>query len=289
MLISQRTSILVALAALLVTAVACGGNGDDRATVPPNPTSTPRPTEVPAPTETPLPPATSTPTPPTPTPAPPTPTPTPVTPTAAFLAQLDLAGRLNIGPNTITILDYEPGTWPTSAYGCPLPGTVYLQVEVTGWNVSLRGPDQTYEYHTDEDGQVLVNCTENRDIERRTINIVSLADLRSTTSIEMRRRDSTGAFALKNTVTEPAEIEAIVDTLDVPLLPGPAASCTEVFRLVFITPGGDQTIGTICGGNSRLVRGDQSFWAGQDAEAPSEFGSIIGPYFADEPIPTLPS
>lgn len=272
---------------LLIAAIGC--SSDARPTVASNPTSTPRPTVEPtlAPTATMAPSATATPT-PVPT-ATPTATPTPVVPNAAFLAQLDLAGRLNIGPNAISVTGYEEASWPSSAYGCPLPGTIYLPVLVSGWNVSLSQAGKNYEYHTNESGDIQVNCTENRELERQTINVVGLANLRTATSIEMRRRDATGEFVLKSTVTDAGEITAIVDTLDVPVLRGPAASCTEVFRLVFITPSGDQAIGAICGGNSQLIRGEQPFWSGQDAEAPPEFSTLIGPYFSDEPIPTLPS
>ncbi len=289
MRISLRNSLVLLSAVLLMAVVACGGNNDERPTVPPNPTSTPRPTATPEPTATAT--AVSTPTPaPTPTPTPPpTPTPTPATPNAAFLAQLDLASRLDIGPNTITIIDYDRGDWPSSAYGCPLPGTVYLPVVVTGWSIKLLAQDKTYEYHTDSSGDVLVNCTENRDLERQTFNLVSAGDLRSTTKIEFRRRNIDGEFVLKSTVDDPNKIEEIVDVLDVPMLRGPAATCTEIFRLIFFTPTGNQTVGTICGGNTRLIRGDGDFWQGQDAEAPPEFSTLIGPYFADDPFPTLPS
>lgn len=153
----------------------------------------------------------------------------------------------------------------------------------------MTAAGDSYEYHTDDSGEVLVNCTENREIERQAINIVGLANLRTTTAIEMRRRDGTGEFVLKNTVTDPTVIKTIVDVLDVPVLPEPAATCTEVFRLVFVTSTGDQTIGAICGGNSRLIRGEQPFWQGQDAEAPPEFSALIGPYFSDEPLPEFPS
>lgn len=283
----SRSKIFAVLFGLLLIA-AVGCSSSPRPTVAPNPSSTPRPTIAPSPSPTATASSTSTPTPsPTPTPTP-SATPTPVTPSAAFLAQLDLARSLDIGPNTISITGYEPATWPNSAYGCPLPGELYLQVIVSGWSVSLTAPGNNYEYHTDEDGTVLVNCTENREIERQSINVVGLANLRSATSIEMRRRDATGAFVLKSTVTEPSEITAILDVLDVPVVRGTRASCTEVFQLIFITPTGNQTLGTICGGNSRLIRGDQSFWEGQDADAPPEFGTLIGPYFADEPLPSLP-
>jgi hypothetical protein len=153
----------------------------------------------------------------------------------------------------------------------------------------LEANGKLYEYHTDGSGDTLINCTENIAQLASAINIVELAGLRSTTEIEMRRRDATGAYILKSIVTTPAEITSIVDALDTPVLPVPAANCLAVFQVVFVTPAGNQTIGTICGRNSRLIRGDQSFWAGQDADAPAEFSSSIGPYFSDEPLPVLPT
>lgn len=158
-----------------------------------------------------------------------------------------------------------------------------------GWAVTLEADGKSFEYHTDESGETAINCTDNLAQLANAINVVELARLRSATEIEMRRRDGTGEYVLKTTVTEADAIRAIVDTLDVPVLPGPAASCRTVFQLVFVTPSGNQTIGTICGGNSRLIRGDQSFWGGQDANAPPEFSSIIGPYFSDEPLPAIPT
>jgi hypothetical protein len=140
----------------------------------------------------------------------------------------------------------------------------------------------------DSSGDVLINCTVNRQLMGGAVNIVDLANIRYATQIEMRRRDGTGEFVLKRTVTEPSEIAAIIATLDVPLQLHEATSCTEVFRLVFVTSTGNQTLGTICGVNNRLIRGDQAFWGGQDADAPASFGAIIGPYFSDEPLPGLP-
>lgn len=152
----------------------------------------------------------------------------------------------------------------------------------------LEAGGESFEYHVDEATERTVNCTESLAQLASAVNIVELAGLRSTTEIEMRRRDATGAYALKTTVTDPARIKVIVDTLDVPVLPGPAASCLAIFQLVFVTPAGNQAISTICGGNTRLIRGDQSFWQGQDANAPPEFSTAIGPYFSDEPLPALP-
>lgn len=275
--------------ALATAIVACSNGGDDP-TVPPNPTSTPRPstaTAEPTSTETTVP---STPTPsPTATPSPtPSPTPTPVAPNVAYFAIFDLAESLGVSQNTISITSYDQETWPNSAYGCPAPGMFYAEGQVSGWNVTLLAGGDSYEYHTDINGELAVNCTKNLDEIANSVNVVELADLRSTTEIEMRRRDATGDFVLKATVTEQSEIDAIVDTLDVLVHPSPEASCTEVFRVVFKTSSGEQVIGTICGGNSRLIRGDQAFWEGQDANAPREFSDIIGPYFSNDPNPGVP-
>ncbi len=209
-------------------------------------------------------------------------------PDAAFFALFDLADQLGVPPNSITVQSYAEDSWPSSALGCPEPGTIYLPVVTDGWQVILATSDDTYEYHVDEAGDILRNCTLSSEQLADSINVVELADLRTTTLIEMRRRDASGDFVLKNSVTEPDEITAIVDTLDVPLLPQPAASCTEIFRLVFVTASGNHTFGTICGGQPHLLRGDQTFWSGQDTQAPPEFGAIIGPYFAAEPLPQPP-
>lgn len=284
----------VAFAAIGVAslfALAGCSSDDPKPTVPPNPTSTPRPTATAVPTPTATPGPTATPS-PSPTPRPtavPTPTPTPQPPDAAFLAIFSLADHLNVPPNTIAITGYERSTWPSSAYGCPAPGNFYLQVVTNGWTVTFEVDGKSFEYHTDESGETAFNCTENFAQMANAINVVELARLRTATEIEMRRRDGTGEYALKATVTEADAIRAIVDTLDVPVLPEPAASCRAVFQVVFVTPSGNQTISTICGGNNRLIRGDQSFWGGQDANAPSEFSTIIGPYFSDEPLPAIPT
>lgn len=269
---------------LAAAAIGCGSNSAPE-TRAPNPTPTSRPTATPEPTATPSPVPT-----PTSTPAPtPTPTPTPLPPDAEVFARFDLADHLGISANDISIDSFEESSWPSAAYGCPAPGQLYAQVVVTGWILQLNASGEIYEYHTDENGDTVVNCTLNNELAASAVNIVERANLRTTTQIEMRRRDGTGEFVLKSTVTNPDEIDAIIDTLDLLVLPGPADDCIEVFRLVFATADGPQTIGTICGGNSRLIRGGQSFWAEQDAEAPPEFNAIIGPYFATDPPPGFPT
>lgn len=279
---------IILSAVLMVIIVGCGGNSDPEATAGLNPTSTPRPTATsgPEPTATPIPTAT-----PSPTPAPtatPTATPTPVEPDVAFQALFNLADSLEVPPNTISITSYSQSSWPTSALDCPGFGVTYSDGTISGWIVNLEVDGSPYEYHVSESGDTLVNCTENRALMASAVNIVELAGLRTATKIEMSRLTATGEYDLKATITVASEITSIVDTIDLLMLPGPAEDCQPSFQLVFFTPSGDQTIQTICRGNVQLIRGDQAFWAGQDALAPTEFGSVIGPYFSGDQIPELP-
>ena len=286
----RHSHLIIAVLAIALTVAIIGCNsGDSDATVPPNPTSTPRPaTATTVPTAT-MPVATSTPS-ATPTPTPtPTATPTPPLPDGPYSAFLrDLIDNYDASPGSISLISFDEDSWPSTAYGCPAPGAFYAQVEVDGWNLLVEADGNTYEYHTDLDGDVAINCTVNREQIANSINLVEEANLRTTTEIEMRRRDANGDFVLKWTVSDQTEIDEIVDTLDVLVYPSTAASCTEVFRVIFKTATGDETIGTICGGNARLIRGDQSFWTGMDANAPTEFSDIIGPYFSNDPAPGLP-
>jgi hypothetical protein len=190
------------------------------------------------------------------------------------------------------VRSYEEATWPAADYGCPAPGTLYAQGEVSGWIIEIEHEGDVYEFHADAgdvSGDTLVNCTRNRALLEDAVNIVELAGLRATTKIEMRRLNAGGTYDLKNTVTDPAQIDAIVDGIDVPVILSAATACTPVFEMTFFTPSGDQTFRTICGANTRMLRGDQSFWGGMDAAVPREFGSIIGPYFSDEPLPVPPT
>ncbi len=62
----------------------------------------------------------------------------------------DLAARLNIAPDAITVLSVEAVTWPDSSLGCPQPGMAYLQVLVEGLRIRLSAEGALYEYHSGE-------------------------------------------------------------------------------------------------------------------------------------------
>jgi len=71
---------------------------------------------------------------------------------AAMVArvQQDLAERLSAPPGaTMTLLSAEALTWPDTSLGCPRPDTDYIQVETSGFQITLLGNGGRYTYHTD--------------------------------------------------------------------------------------------------------------------------------------------
>jgi hypothetical protein len=59
----------------------------------------------------------------------------------------DLAGRLGIEPDAVTVIDARAVTWPDGSLGCPEPGMMYTQVLVDGMLVVLEADGRHYEYH----------------------------------------------------------------------------------------------------------------------------------------------
>jgi hypothetical protein len=64
-------------------------------------------------------------------------------------ARADLAGRLNIGADTLRVKSVEAVDWPDSSLGCPQPGMMYAQVITPGLRVVLEANGQEYAYHSD--------------------------------------------------------------------------------------------------------------------------------------------
>ncbi len=72
----------------------------------------------------------------------------------------DLAHRLELDPQLITVIDAQPVTWPDAGLGCPKRGVMYIQKLTDGYIVQLEANGQRYEYHTDTD-QNIVLCEPN--------------------------------------------------------------------------------------------------------------------------------
>jgi hypothetical protein len=63
-------------------------------------------------------------------------------------ARADLAERLGVPVEDVTVVSSEEVTWPDSSLGCPQPGMMYAQVLTNGSRIILSAGGRTYEYHS---------------------------------------------------------------------------------------------------------------------------------------------
>jgi hypothetical protein len=63
----------------------------------------------------------------------------------------DLAERLGVQADAITLVEFERVTWRDGSLGCPEPGMLYTQALVEGSRTLLSVDDATYAYHAGED------------------------------------------------------------------------------------------------------------------------------------------
>ncbi len=87
-------------------------------------------------------------TPPSSEPAPPSELPTldvPATPVA--VATDDLAARLGLAADAISLVLTEDVTWSDGSLGCPEPGMAYTQALVDGFRIVLAAGGVEYHYH----------------------------------------------------------------------------------------------------------------------------------------------
>ena len=72
------------------------------------------------------------------------------------LARKDLADRLKIDIDRISVLQSIEIVWPDAALGCPSPGVFYAQGTVPGYRIQLEAAGSAYDYHTDLTGRILL-------------------------------------------------------------------------------------------------------------------------------------
>ena len=84
-----------------------------------------------------------------------------VNPALLELAKTDLAQRLSVAANQITVVSSEYVDWPDSSLGCPEPGMAYSQVITPGYRFILQYGQKQYDYHTGL-RSTLVLCTKLR-------------------------------------------------------------------------------------------------------------------------------
>ncbi len=72
------------------------------------------------------------------------------------MARSDLAAHLGVGPDSVSVVSVETIDWPDAGLGCPALGVLYVQVVTPGLRVTLQSGAQTYDYHTDLAGRVVM-------------------------------------------------------------------------------------------------------------------------------------
>jgi hypothetical protein len=68
----------------------------------------------------------------------------------------DLASRLGVSQEGISLVSMEAMVWNDSSLGCPSPGGMYLQVLTPGYKITLSVDGKEYVYHTDEGNKYLL-------------------------------------------------------------------------------------------------------------------------------------
>ncbi len=67
----------------------------------------------------------------------------PATHMEAIRADLNERG---VAGSEATLVEAHKKTWRTGALGCPIPGAIYTQALVDGWQVVVKVGDTTYDY-----------------------------------------------------------------------------------------------------------------------------------------------
>jgi hypothetical protein len=178
MMLKARISTALSLLLAAILLLGCGGAGNTGA----NTGATTAPTAtiaMPA----------ATPVPATPTPLPSSPTPTLVSDTsgnqswpaaadaAVKAATSALASQLAIAQDAIIVANVTATQWPDRSIGCPRRGVNYIQVVTPGYKIVLQTSGAEYEFHTDNSGQIVVNCTVANDSDAQPVTEAAKADL----------------------------------------------------------------------------------------------------------------
>jgi hypothetical protein len=66
----------------------------------------------------------------------------------------DLAARLNVAPDAITVVSVEAVDWPDACLGIHTPDIMCAMVITPGYRVILEADGKQYEYHTNAVGDV---------------------------------------------------------------------------------------------------------------------------------------
>ena len=151
--------------------------------------------------------------------------------------------------------------------------------EATIYHVVVDDPaaDFYWEGDIDAQGEVVIRPFDVGE-ETAVINLVDLADLRSTTRIEICELDW-ACYTPLLTINDTETITALVDALDTDLPLVTHAQCPAVYQIRFVLADDEShTFGYTCEMKTPVfLRGSQDFWNGQDGIAPDAFNEILLP------------
>lgn len=125
-----------------------------------------------------------------------------------------------------------------------------------------------------------------------SINLVSLANLRETTQIDLVRREdrnetTSARLELLFVFTDEQTIYSLVNSLDNDLELNPPASCPSNYSLVFhLADGRRHEFDYACEmASPSFLRGGQEFWHSLDVIVPDSFNRLISGYIIEAAIP----
>lgn len=197
----------------------------------------------------------------------------------------------------ISILSVEVHRWPDLTLGCGYVEGNNPAQTVEGWILELGNEDKTYTFHIasaeHESNQIsediIANCT---DVEMRvqpTLNIVHDLRLHEARRAVLYRGSQDSEEQPVQDIDNPALVGLIVDALNTPIPIGNTDTCETAFRLDFYILRGVETVRFFCRDDWYRVGGDQEVWGGTQGAIPKALLDAVSPYFAAEPIPTLPT
>ena len=70
----------------------------------------------------------------------------------------DLAARLSLSRDEITVEAVQQKTWNDSSLGCPAPGGFYAEMRTSGYRIVLRANGELFAYHAADGGQSVQFC-----------------------------------------------------------------------------------------------------------------------------------
>jgi len=79
---------------------------------------------------------------------------------AVLAAIQSLASRLGLPTDQIKLISVEAVEWPDGCLGVSRPDVLCLQVITPGYLVVLEANGQQYEYHTNQDGSIVISTAE---------------------------------------------------------------------------------------------------------------------------------